>query len=262
MLANMPKATTHSSSPHTGPQLETLGLLTSGVAHDFNNILTSIMGQASLALIKLPKDNDARQHIEKAIQAAEMAALLTQQLLNLAKGEMLEEEPVNLNELIAENKALLQMLLPDNVSLRVEFTAETPLIYARKPELQQVLLNLIINAVEALESKQGVITIRTSLKSRSNLGLEDGFRNRKLDFPDGFIILQVSDTGKGMDKDTLSRIFDPFFTTKSSGKGVGLATVQRIVASYSGGISVDSDVGKGTTFTIFLPYYLSLSNIH
>lgn len=239
-------------SPSPQNQLETLGLLAGGVAHDFNNILTSIIGQTDMALIKLPEDDDARPHIENAARAAQFATRLAHQLLTLARGEEVAAESFNLNTLIQENEILLRMLLLNNAALELSLSHEGPIIFARQLDLQQVLLNLVVNAAQALPEKGGKISVRTRITRQAHDQRLSQSRHGR--FPHGFVMLQIEDNGSGIDQATLAKIFEPHFTTRQTGKGMGLNLVQQIVANYNGGITVDSQPGHGTTFTIFLPY--------
>lgn len=233
-------------------KVEQMELITSGIAHDFNNLLTSIMGQSSLALNQLPPENVARRHIEKAIKAAEYATLLTRQLLTYAKNGLCETESINLNQLVSDNAGLLETIFMDTVSLELELDAQLPHIVARPGQVQQVVMNLIINAAEAVQPQPGTVTVRTGtrmlLPGKSQYeGFGRGSALRE------YVYFQVSDTGTGIDQSTIDRIFDPFFTTKPDGKGLGLSAVRDIVNAYKGEIAVESKLGKGTTITIYIP---------
>ncbi|MCA9919528.1 MAG: hypothetical protein KC445_16325, partial [Anaerolineales bacterium] len=149
-----------SSKPHT-QQLETIGFLATGIAHDFNNLLTSIVGQTSLALATLPQDNVARSHIEKAMQAAEFAAELTRQLLTYANAQNVPDELLDLNELIDANISLLNATLLNGVMLQRDLTPNLPPIEAKRAHIQQIVMNLIINAAESIEGGNGIIVLRT-----------------------------------------------------------------------------------------------------
>jgi two-component system cell cycle sensor histidine kinase/response regulator CckA len=231
-------------------KMEQLELITSGVAHDFNNLLTSILGQSSLALKQLSPEDGARRHIEKAIKAAEYAALLTRQLLTFAKNGLCESQAVNLNQIVSDNAGLLKTVFMDNITLQLDLCRHMPLIIATPGQIQQVVMNLIINAAESIQSKRGTVTVRTGKQRlpRSGNAHFNGHQSTE-----DFVYFQVSDTGCGIDDTTLSRIFDPFFTTKPSGKGVGLSAVRDIVSAYQGEITVDSTPGQGTTVTVYLP---------
>ncbi len=234
-------------------QLETLGLIASGIVHDFNNLLTSIMGQSSLALAKLPVENNARKHIEKALQAAEFATDLTRQLLDFASNNQVPAELISLNQLIKENAALISMSLNDNISLTLDLAPKSPPVLLKRTQIQQLIMNLIINSVESMQEARGRICIRTGLyhfySVNSDIPL---INNRNITLGD-YVYIEVEDTGIGMDQAVKSKIFSPFFTTKVNGNGLGLATILKTVEDQHGAIAVKSKPGKGTTFTIFFP---------
>lgn len=233
-------------------QLETLGMLASGIAHDFNNLLTSIVGQTSLALLMLPPEDSARKHLEKALQAAEVAAGLSKQLLDYAGNQNSKIEPVNLNELISANFNLYNLLFLHAGCIRLELAPSIPHIEVRPVHIQQILMNLIINAAEAMSGGDEMVTIRTGIENRY-LQDENGKRDRCIPRKIPFVYLQVQDCGRGMSKKILDQIFDPFFSTKPTGNGIGLPTVKEIVRSYGGAINVSSQLNVGTTFTVYLP---------
>lgn len=234
-------------------QLETIGFLATGIAHDFSNLLTSIVGQTSLALATLPQDNIARSHIEKAMQAAEFAAELTRQLLTYANSQGAPDELINLNQLINDNISLLNTTLLNGVSLQLDLAPSLPPIEARRAHIQQIIMNLIINAAESIEGGQGIVLLRTG---RETLQENDGrfnFINCHCPYPGSYVYLQITDTGCGMTPQQMQKIFSPFYTTKPAGRGLGLSTILDIVNLYQGGITVESQPGLGSTFCIFLP---------
>lgn len=234
-------------------KVEQLELITSGIAHDFSNLLTSILGQSSLALNQLESENGARRHIEKAIKAAEYAALLARQLMTFAKNGMCETQSINLNSLVSDNAGLLNTMFMNGVRLELDLDSRLPDIIARPGQLQQVVMNLIINAAEAIQSGNGTIMVRTGKKMLVPSGTSyDPFNGHNT--LREYVYLQVSDTGSGIDEAELERIFDPFFTTKPNGKGLGLSAVRDIVNTHKGEIIVESKLGQGTTITVFFPY--------
>lgn len=234
-------------------QLETIGFLATGIAHDFSNLLTSIVGQTSLALATLPQDNVARSHIEKAMQAAEFAAELTRQLLTYANSHDAPDELINLNQLVNDNISLLNTTLLNGVSLQLDLSPNVPPIEGKRAHFQQIIMNLIINAAESIERGNGLVLLRTGVETIRDGGVKNEFVNGRSLTPGSYIFLQVTDTGCGIEKAHLKQIFSPFFTTKPAGRGLGLSTVLDIVNLYNGGISVESQSGLGTTFCIFLP---------
>ncbi len=243
-----------STSPsYQMPPIEPWQLVAGGVAHDFNNLLSSILGQSSLALRHLPEDAAARRHIEKVIKAAEFAADLSNQLLNYSKGSEGAFELVNLNALLQENLGLLDAAFFDGILLRMKLSSELPPVRAKVGQLQQVVMNLLINAAEAIQPERGVITIRTGTHIFGNNGIHYPARNGRSPLQDDHIYLQIQDDGAGMDSTTAAQIFQPYFSTKTTGRGLGLPAVHEIVQAHDGIITVNSQEGKGTTFTVYLP---------
>lgn len=240
-------------SPPNPQQLETIGFLATGIAHDFSNLLTSIVGQTSLALATLPQDTVARSHIEKAMQAAEFAAELTRQLLTYANSEDAPDELIEVNQLINDNISLLNTTLLKGVSLQLDLTKNLPPIEAKRAHIQQIVMNLIINAAESIENGKGIVLLRTGLDTICENESRYNFVNGRSPFPGACIYLQITDTGCGMTQQQVQKIFSPFYTTKPTGRGLGLSTVLDIVAFYHGGITVESQPNLGTTFCIFLP---------
>ncbi len=232
--------------------IEQFELITSGVAHDFNNLLTSILGQSSLALTQLPPENIARRHIEKAMKAAEYATLLTRQLLTFAKNGLCDIEAININQLVSDNASLLKTVFMCDVTLQLELERHLPLIFAKPGQIQQVVMNLIINAAEAIQTDNGTVTVRTGRQTHLPCNCHSA-PPKNPDSINGYVYFQVSDNGVGIDQDTITRIFDPLFTTKPNGKGVGLSAVRDIVNHYEGDITVESKLGQGTTVTVYFP---------
>ncbi len=246
----------NSSSPPSSHvhQLETIGFLATGIAHDFSNLLTSIVGQTSLALANLPQDNVARFHIEKAMQAAEFAAELTRQLLTYAAtSQDAPDELINLNELIKDNVSLLNTTLLNGVSLQLDLMPSMPPVEAKRAHIQQLIMNLIINAAESIEGGKGLVLLGTGKEMIQEDSQQHHFLNTNSLHPGCYVYFQVTDTGCGITPYQLQQVFSPFFTTKPSGRGLGLSTVLEVVNLYRGGIEVNSQPGVGTTFRIYLP---------
>lgn len=234
-------------------KMESLGVLAGGIAHDFNNLLVAMLSQAALALSRLPPDSAARPHIEKSVSAARHAADLTHQLLAYSGGGQFQRRPIDLNALIRDNLHLLSVALPKSVQLNTELSSSLSLIEGDPGQLQQVIMNLLINAGEAVGAQIGSVTVSTGMV---DIGPADAAWSQYLSepLPPGvYVQLQVRDTGMGMDADTLRRIFDPFFTTKFTGRGLGLAAVLGIVRGHHGGLQVESAPGRGTTFRVVFP---------
>ena len=234
-------------------QFETIGFLAAGIAHDFNNLLTSIVGQTSLALATLPQGNVARSHIEKAIEAAEFAAELTQHLLTYTNSNDAPDEMINLNQLVKKNVNLLNATLLNGVSKQLDLAPNLPPIEAKWAHIQQIIMNLMINSAESIVEGNGIVLLRTGVETLQSEDGKHNFVNGRSPNPGQYVYLQVSDTGCGIETRQIEQIFSPTFSTKPAGRGLGLATVLDIVNLYEGGISVESQLGLGTTFCVFLP---------
>jgi two-component system cell cycle sensor histidine kinase/response regulator CckA len=267
MLNKVTKPPEVSSMPNSSNEnMEQLGRMASSIAHDFNNLLTNIMGHMSLALLKTPADDDTRQHIERAVKTAEYAAALTSQLLNYTRKQPQTQytEYVNLNDVVVDVVGLLETVLLTGLDIKLELNNPLPKIEASQTHIQQIIMNLLINAAEAIDDPaKGEISVSTG--QCRTLGWND--RCDIADFcempPGDYIFLQISDNGKGMDKETIGRIFDPFFSTKPKGRGLGLSSTIDIVREYYGYINVKSEPDQGTTFKICFPYrYDNFSPIH
>jgi nitrogen-specific signal transduction histidine kinase/CheY-like chemotaxis protein len=242
-------------------RMESVGLLAGGIAHDFNNILMGILGYASLAKDILGTEHDAYRMVNTIEQSAERAAALTSQLLAYARGGKLQTVPVDLELLISEMLNIIGSNIPKSITIQRDEKSDLPNIMADPSQIQQVIMNLCLNASEAIieamrlqpaGNLRGAIQLRTSVTSLSERppGVFSGD-----DFsPQGdYVVLEVSDNGCGMDSATMQRIFEPFFTTKFTGRGLGLAAVQGIVRNHGGTMTVASTPGQGTTFVLYLP---------
>ncbi len=230
-------------------KLESLGVLAGGVAHDFNNIMQIILSHASLAIDGAAEP--LRANLDKVLVAAERARDLTQRLLAYAGRATIDVKPIALNELIRELIGFSSSVIPANVQVVLELEPNLPSVDGDPIQLQQVLLNLIINSVEAIGGKPGAITISTWLRTldEDQLGRYRTFRLS----PGTYVKLQIADTGCGMPQETLERIFEPFYTTKFAGRGLGLSAIHGIVKAHHGGIYVTSTLGQGTTFRLAFP---------
>jgi PAS domain S-box-containing protein len=233
-------------------KLESLGVLAGGIAHDFNNLLTGILGNVSLALDTTSGTNPARGLLQDAIEATERAADLTRQLLAYAGKGRFVVEATDISTLVHQISALIRSSIPKNVALRLDLEQPLPPVEADAAQLQQLIMNLVINAAEAIpEDRQGSVLVITRAQTAGAEYLETmGIT----DIPPGnYVSLSVHDNGVGMDDATLGRIFDPFFSTKFLGRGLGLAAVCGIVRGHSGAMKVFSSPGQGTTFRVLLP---------
>lgn len=233
-------------------KLESVGLLAGGVAHDFNNLLFGILGQSALALRQLPAEQTARQHIEKAVQSAERAADLTRQLLAYAGKARFQIEPLDLNQLIQANSGLLETVVQRNSRLQLHLQPQLPTVNSDRGQLQQVLMNLVINASEAITHAQGQIVIKTAAITLTDDQDPTAFVG-DLPNPGAYVRLEVSDNGCGIEHEVLEKIFDPFFSTKERGHGLGLSVVLGVVQALRGGLQVQSQLQKGSTFCVYLP---------
>jgi PAS domain S-box-containing protein len=214
-------------------KLESLGVLTGGIAHDFNNLLGSILVNAEVAEANAARES-AREPIEKIKAVAVRAAEIVRELMIYSGQDKADLGAVDLSQLVKEMLELLKISISKHAVLKVDLADNLPLVKGNAAQIRQIVMNLILNASEAIEEKDGVISVSTSLVK-------------------GGVQLQVSDTGCGMTGVQQARIFEPFFTTKFSGRGLGLAVVQGIVRAHGGGINVTSAVGQGAIFNIFLP---------
>jgi two-component system cell cycle sensor histidine kinase/response regulator CckA len=233
-------------------KLESLGILAGGIAHDFNNLLTGILGSADLASRELPPLSPVRKGLDDVGTAARRAAELCRQLLAYSgKGRFLVQ-PLDLAALVREMGHLLSVSTSKKAALRYQFAPALPAIEADPTQVRQVVMNLIVNASEAMGENGGAIDIVTGIAHCDAALLRDCYSASGIQ-PGEFVFLEVSDTGSGMDGATLARIFDPFFTTKFTGRGLGLAAVLGIMRGHRGAIQVRSTPGLGTTFRLFFP---------
>ena len=239
-------------------KMESIGRLAGGVAHDFNNILTTILGYCEILQETLPADSKEREYVGIIQGAGDRAATLTRQLLAFSRKQALEKKIISLNRVITDLLKILGKMLGEDVRIDTRLQAAPDIIEADPGQIEQVIMNLAVNARDAMPAG-GTIIIETA-RVETGKGEEAPVSDLS---PGDYVLLVVSDTGEGMDKETISRIFDPFFTTKEQGKGtgLGLATVYGIVSRHRGGVHVYSEPGTGTTFRIYLPSSPSLEEI-
>ncbi len=231
-------------------KMEAVGMLAGGVAHDFNNLLTIITGYSQLILNNLSQHDSNRHSAEQILKAGERAAALTKQLLAFSRRQVLQPKVLDVNKLVSSLGAMLQRLIGEDIDLRLVLRPELGRVSADPGQLEQVLMNLVVNARDAMP-KGGTLTIETA-----NVHLDENYTGRHLAMsPGAYILLAVSDTGSGMDEATRTRLFEPFFTTKGVGKGtgLGLSTVFGIIKQSGGSVEVYTEPERGTSVKVYLP---------
>jgi signal transduction histidine kinase/CheY-like chemotaxis protein len=242
-------------------KLESLGVLAGGIAHDFNNILTSIIGNAELALIRINHESPAVENLRKIELASARAADLAKQMLAYSGKGRFVIENIDLNRLLEEMLHMVEVSISKKAALRLNLTRPLATVEADATQMHQVVMNLIINASEALGEENGTITITTDCMDCDRGYLDSIWPAENL--PEGpYVVLDVADTGCGMDAETLTKIFDPFFTTKFTGRGLGMAAVFGIIKGHKGTIKIYSEPGKGSIFKVLLPADASYANTH
>jgi signal transduction histidine kinase/FixJ family two-component response regulator len=231
-------------------KLEAVGRLAGGISHDFNNLLTVIIGYSGITLRQLSQDHPLRRNLEEIVRASERAASLTRQLLAFSRKQVMQPKVFDVNSVVTELEKMLQRMIGEDIELRVNLQPDLANIKADPVQLEQVIMNLVVNARDAMP-KGGKLSIETS-----NIYLDQTYANDHMSVEPGkYVMLAISDTGCGMSKETRQRIFEPFFTTKAAGKGtgLGLSMVYGIVKQSGGNIWVYSEEDRGTTFKIYFP---------
>jgi two-component system, cell cycle sensor histidine kinase and response regulator CckA len=231
-------------------KLESVGRLAGGVAHDFNNILTTIIGYLEIISMARNLNNATKEAVQEVKSAADRAARLTKQLLAFSRKQILRPQRLNLNALILKSKKMLIRLIPENITFTTSLDSEILIVNADPVQIDQVIMNLVVNAADAMPAG-GMLSVETKA---IHLGISQQREHLRI-MPGNYVELKVSDTGEGMEQETLSQVFDPFFTTKDVGKGtgLGLSTVYGIVRQSDGFIWADSDLGSGSAFTLWFP---------
>ncbi|TLN25717.1 response regulator, partial [bacterium] len=233
-------------------KMESLGILAGGIAHDFNNLLMGIVGNIDMALSKAPPESPVRPYLQRIDATAQRASDLTNQMLAYSGRGKFIVEPIKLSLLVEEMSHLLETVISKRAILKLSLAQNLPPIDADATQLRQVIMNLIINASDAIGQRSGVITITTGLVNADKAYLSTTHLVETL--TEGFyVFLEVADTGCGMDKESCAKIFDPFYTTKYTGRGLGLAAVLGIVRGHMGAIKVYSELSKGSTFKLLFP---------
>jgi signal transduction histidine kinase len=231
-------------------KMEAIGRMAGGVAHDFNNMLAIVLGNAEILRTRVAEDYGCRDRVNQIFRAVEGAASLTKQLLAFSRNETAELEVLNLNNTIAEFENMLRRLTGEHIQISVLLDPSLEKVHANRGQIEQILMNLAVNARDAMPTG-GILRIETA-----NVHLDETYaRNYPEEVPGHCVMVAVSDTGVGMNSETQERIFDPFFTTKGegSGTGLGLSTVYGIVKQHRGHIAVSSQLGQGTTFKVYFP---------
>lgn len=232
-------------------KMDSIGALAGGVAHDFNNIMTAIRGFAELGLLNVPEEYP-HQYFDEISKASLRAANLTRQLLLFSQQQPAAMEVLDLNRVISDFNKMLQRLVGEHYSIEATLSSILASVYADKGHIEQVIMNLVVNARDAMP-EGGKILIRTQ-----NIAIDENYCRKHIDArPGDFILLRVKDQGIGMDRQTVNRIFEPFFTTKGTkGTGLGLSVVYGIIRQHKGWLTVDSKPGKGSMFNVYLPALL------
>ncbi|MCA9825065.1 MAG: PAS domain-containing protein [Dehalococcoidia bacterium] len=233
-------------------KLESLGVLAGGIAHDFNNLLVGILGNADLALTELDEHSAARATVQDISLAGRRAADLARQMLAYAGKGRLEVQQLDFGKLVAETSGLLRSTVHKGVTIEIDAPENESFVEADATQLRQVVMNLVVNGSDAIGSNGGRVRVSLRNEKVSAAAITGAYAAPDLK-PGEFIALRVTDSGCGMDTETMARIFDPFFTTKFTGHGLGLAAVLGIIRSHHGAIRVESEPGRGTTFTVLLP---------
>jgi PAS domain S-box-containing protein len=234
-------------------KMESLGVLAGGIAHDFNNLLCGVLGNADLAVLDLPFEHPAHESLEQIRTSAQRATELCRQLLAYAGKGRFVVEPLDLSSVVEGMGQLLAVSISKKVVLRYHLEPGLPAIEADATQLRQIVLNLIVNASEAIGERSGTITICTGAMTCDADYLRTAYLDHEALAPGTYVFLEVADTGIGMNEETRQRLFDPFYTTKFTGRGLGLAATLGIVKGHRGTIKVYTELGQGTTIKILLP---------
>jgi PAS domain S-box-containing protein len=231
-------------------KIEAISTLTGGIAHDFNNILTAIIGYSNILKAKLKSDDPMRSYVDQILASSERAAGLTQSLLTFSRKTAISLQSIQLNETVQRAEKLIRQIIRENIELRTNLINADTTVLADSGQIEQILMNLAANARDAMPDG-GSLSLSTEIKEINNEFIRTyGYGN-----PGTYVVMNVVDTGAGMDEKTQDRIFEPFFTTKEIGKGtgLGLSIVYGIVKQYQGFINCSSEAGKGTAISIYLP---------
>ncbi|MCA9935742.1 MAG: hypothetical protein KC415_17525 [Anaerolineales bacterium] len=230
-------------------ELQNLGFITSGIVHDLNNILTSILGEAGLALRNLPPDSAAHVNVEQVEKAAKYAARLTNSLMAYVNGKEVQNNAIDLNAIIVDIASLIDSTFP-KVTFNLDLANLLPWVKAKEVHLQQIGMNLLINAAQATNTVGGTVSIQTG---EQFIAANTPMAEREELTPGNYIFLRVEDNGSGISENDLQQMFNPFYSTKNNGRGLGLTTIYNILQGYNGHIVVESEPGIGSIFTAYIP---------
>jgi PAS domain S-box-containing protein len=233
-------------------KLESLGVLAGGVAHDFNNLLTVVLGNSELSLMEMPSGSKMRENIEAAIKAARQASALCNQMMAYSGKGQLSVRAMDLTDVVRDTVKMLEVSVGRKAKVQYELAVGIPKVAGDLVQIQQVVMNLVINAADACTAPEGAIVVQTGLRRCDEAYLTGCLIDAGMT-AGSFAFLEVRDNGCGMDEETRSRIFDPFFTTKKDGRGLGLASVLGIVRGHRGALRVESEPGRGSVFTVLFP---------
>ncbi|BDU70004.1 hypothetical protein GETHOR_21050 [Geothrix oryzae] len=233
-------------------KLESLGVLAGGIAHDFNNLLTAMLGHMNVAQMKLAPESPALPHLESLERIIHRAADLTRQMLAYSGKGRFVVRPYDLNHVVQEVTHLLEVSIPKKIALRFHLAPSMPLVEADAAQIQQIIMNLVTNAADAIGEAEGTIRLTTGSLKVDRAYLEQVFQGQEL-APGTYATLEVSDTGCGMSPEVQARIFEPFFTTKVTGRGLGLSATMGILKGHHAGMRIYSEPGRGTTFKLLFP---------
>lgn len=233
-------------------KLESLGIMAGGVSHDYNNLLQAMMGNMELALKELPPDSAPHRFISTALLTGRHATHLTGMLLDYVGNGLMKKKGIDLNDLVRDNVDMLRTAASHNISVDLSLPPDLPLIMADEAQLQQVVMNLVTNAAEAVEEQPGFVRITTGCRFFDETELAGSLLRNNLN-PGRYVFLEVKDNGCGMTETTIAQIFDPFFTTKFTGRGLGMSAVMGIVRTHDGAILLNSRPGSGTTVQVLFP---------
>ncbi len=232
--------------------MESLGVLAGGIAHDFNNMLTSILGYASLAMKKLPASSDVRKDFYMVMSGARQAVDLTSQMLVYAGKGAIEFESVDIARVVDNMSSIINSIVPRKIRLVQKVTRDLPRLKGDHVQLGQVLMNLVANAINALDQEAGTIQITTGLTEVDAARLRQSIFASEAEVG-AYLYLSVKDSGSGMDAVQVSKIFDPFYSEKGVSKGLGLSSISGVVRQHGGFVHVELSLGEGSDFTVDFP---------